>query len=168
MTTYNIIVAADLYRGIGKNNKLPWHFSEDLKRFSKLTRGSGNNAIVMGSNTWNSLPNKPLPQRDNLILSSKLDINEGSTKTFKDLSSLQNFCKSKNYDTVWIIGGQKVYDQFICERVKYVYYTLIHKDYKCDKWFPSLLMWNLIDNETHYVEDIKISYQIYQNPWLLN
>ena len=67
---YNIIVACDLEDGIGKDNKLPWNFPEDLKRFSQLTRGKGNNAVVMGKNTWESLPKKPLPKRDNLILST--------------------------------------------------------------------------------------------------
>ena len=166
---YNMIVATDLSRGIGKDNKLPWYFPEDLKYFSKLTRGEGNNAIIMGRNTWDSLPKKPLPKRDNLILSRSLEITDNSpqnnyTKTFSDISSLQTFCKAQNYDTVWIIGGDKVYHQFISERVKLIYVTLIHKDYKCDTRFPSLLGWNLIKNEEIMKDDIKISYQVYKNP----
>jgi dihydrofolate reductase len=164
---YNMIVATDLYRGIGKNNELPWYFPEDLKNFSKLTRGEGNNAIVMGRNTWDSLPKKPLPKRDNLILSTTLNVEENSpkntyVKSFVDLSSLEVFCKSQNYDTVWIIGGQKVYDQFICEQINSVYLTLIHKDYKCDTWFPSLLGWNLIDNKEIIRDNIKVCYQVYK------
>ena len=166
---YNMIVATDLYRGIGKDNKLPWYFPEDLKYFSKLTRGEGNNAIVMGRNTWESLPKKPLPKRDNLILSTTLNIEENSpknnyVKTFPDILSLEKFCKSQNYDTVWIIGGEKIYQQFICERINFVYYTLIHKDYKCDTWFPSLLGWELIKNEEILRDKIKICYQVYKNP----
>ena len=65
-------MAFDINRGIGKNNNLPWKISDDLKRFSKLTKGNNNNAIIMGRNTWDSLPNKPLSQRDNLILSTTL------------------------------------------------------------------------------------------------
>ena len=60
---YNIIVAYDLNQGIGKNNRLPWHFSEDLKRFSKLTRGEGKNAIIMGKNTWESIPKKTFTKK---------------------------------------------------------------------------------------------------------
>lgn len=45
---YNMIVAFDINRGIGINNNLPWNIPDDLKRFSKLTRGNSNNAIIMG------------------------------------------------------------------------------------------------------------------------
>ena len=123
----------------------------------------------MGRNTWESLPKKPLPKRDNLILSTTLNIKENSpknnyVKTFPDILSLEKFCKSQNYDTVWIIGGEKIYQQFICERIKYIYYTLIHKDYKCDTWFPSLLGWKLINNEEILRDKIKICYQVYKGP----
>ena len=59
----NIIVAIDNIMGIGKNNKLPWNIPNDLKYFSKLTRGNVNNAILMGRKTWESLPVKPLIKR---------------------------------------------------------------------------------------------------------
>ena len=68
---FNLIVAMCNNRGIGLNGNLPWNIKEDLQYFSKLTKGNGNNAVIMGSNTYNSL-NKVdgLPGRDNLILSS--------------------------------------------------------------------------------------------------
>ena len=68
----NGIVAMDKNRGIGINNKLPWKLPEDLKRFQKLTKGNGNNAIIMGKNTWNSI--NRLKNRDHLILSTTLNI----------------------------------------------------------------------------------------------
>jgi dihydrofolate reductase len=71
---FNIIVAFDINRGIGINNRLPWHIPDDLKQFQKLTRGNGKNAVIMGKNTWNSLPVKMLAGRDNLILSLELVI----------------------------------------------------------------------------------------------
>ena len=64
---YNLIVACSNNYGIGNNGKLPWNIPNDLKRFSKLTKGNGNNAIVMGRKTWDSLPIKPLPNRINII-----------------------------------------------------------------------------------------------------
>ena len=51
----NVIVAMDERRGIGKNNLLPWNIPSDLKYFSKLTKGSGNNAIIMGRKTHQSI-----------------------------------------------------------------------------------------------------------------
>lgn len=147
---YNMIVAFDLYRGIGKDNKLPWYFPEDLKNFSKLTRGKGNNAIIMGRHTWESIPKTPLKNRDNLILSTTLNIEDNSpknnyVKTFSDISEIDIYCKSQNYDTVWIIGGQKIYEQYLSHpNLQYIYVTFIPEDYKCDSWFPPLTNWNLI------------------------
>ena len=53
-----LIVALDNKNGIGKNNKLAWNHSCDLKYFSKLTKGNGNNCIIMGRNTFNILISK--------------------------------------------------------------------------------------------------------------
>lgn len=55
---------------IGSNNTLPWKLSKDLQYFRKLTTG---NVVVMGRNTWESLPKKPLPKRFNVVISSKLN-----------------------------------------------------------------------------------------------
>jgi len=67
----NAIVAVDEHWGIGKDGTMPWpHLSEDLKRFKKLTDGS---MIVMGKNTWLSLPKRPLPGRENVVISRTLD-----------------------------------------------------------------------------------------------
>ena len=64
----NIIVAYCKNNGIGLNNQLPWNIPEDLKRFSEITKGSGNNAIIMGKNTHESI-GKVLPDRYNIVLS---------------------------------------------------------------------------------------------------
>ena len=69
---FKLIVAVCKNYGIGKNNTLPWNIKEDLKHFSKITKGNGNNAIVMGRNTWNSFNGRHLKNRDNLILSTSL------------------------------------------------------------------------------------------------
>ena len=53
---HNIIVAVCNGNGIGHSNKLPWYYKEELRNFSKVTKGEGNNAIIMGKNTWDSLP----------------------------------------------------------------------------------------------------------------
>ena len=164
---FKIIVAHDLQSGIGKDNSLPWNFPEDLKRFSQLTRGKGNNAIVMGKNTWESLPKKPLPKRDNLILSSTLDLEMGEpknnyVKTFRDIMSLDKFCEKQKYDTVWIIGGSNVYEQFLEHvRLKQIYLTRIHKKYDCDTRFPDISSWPIQVAETIFTEPITIEYMLY-------
>ena len=59
----HLIWAQDAKSGIGKNGKLPWHISEDLINFKKLTLHS---TILMGRKTWESLTKKPLPKRKNI------------------------------------------------------------------------------------------------------
>ena len=73
---YKLIAAVSKDGGIGKQGHLPWRIKEDLAFFSKMTRGNGNNAVIMGRKTWNSLEGKHLPGRDNYILSSTLDCEE--------------------------------------------------------------------------------------------
>ena len=69
----NIIVAYCKNRGLGKNNTLLWDVKSDMAKFKKLTSGDGNNAIIMGRKTFESLNNsKGLVARDNLILSKSL------------------------------------------------------------------------------------------------
>mgnify|MGYP006127200487 CR=1 FL=1 len=65
---FNIIVAVDTNNGIGLNNTIPWYEPEDLKHFAKLTKGNGKNAVIMGKNTWNSLPQRWLHNRFNIII----------------------------------------------------------------------------------------------------
>ena len=115
---FNIIVAYCQNRGIGINNTLPWKIRSDLKKFYKLTTGNGKNAIIMGKNTWVSLNSTPLKLRDNLIISETLNIdntniNNQIIKSFKSIDLMISFCKEKNYEDIWIIGGEKLYSSFL-------------------------------------------------------
>ena len=102
---YNLIVACANNYGIGYNGELPWHIPNDLKRFSKLTKGKGNNAVIMGRKTWDSLPVKPLPNRVNIILTSNSElINKYKDNneivflpTFDDIDT---FCNFEKFDEV--------------------------------------------------------------------
>jgi dihydrofolate reductase len=99
------IVAIDKNFAIGRDGKLPWHYSADLKHFKETTKG---NAVVMGSATWRSI-GKPLPDRLNIVLSQSndLDLPEGvlqlaTTDEVVDLASnLDRDC--------FVIGGAKTY-----------------------------------------------------------
>ena len=151
MVLYNIIVAHDNNNGIGKNNSIPWYLSEDLQRFAKLTKGNGNNAIIMGKNTWLSLPNKPLKDRDNLILSNKLNIEKNTPKntyikSYNNIKELEAYCESQKYDEIWIIGGSQIYKTFINDnKINLIYVTVIDNSYNCDTFFPSISEWKIID-----------------------
>ena len=128
-------------RGIGLNGNLPWNIKEDLHYFSKLTKGDGNNAVIMGSNTYKSLKRDAgLPGRDNLILSSNEKfLNNDNVKAFTTIDKIIETCYANNYDTAWIIGGASIYKQFLDRNIiENCYVTLIHKVFECDTFFPLL------------------------------
>ena len=151
---YNLIVALCKNGGIGLDGKLPWSIKEDMQYFTKQTKGNGNNAVIMGKNTWLSLPNKYLPGRDNFIISSSIFIDEKLEdghlfKTFKNLDEVNSFCKSSaNYDSIWIIGGAMLYKECL-ERnfINKCYITSIDYEYKCDTFFhySDINQWDLIN-----------------------
>ena len=70
-----MIVAVAENGAIGKDNKLLWHISGDLKRFKAITTG---HSIIMGRKTYLSFPKRPLPDRKNIILTSGDSIFEGA------------------------------------------------------------------------------------------
>ena len=134
-----MIAGMSLNRGIGLNNKLPWHFSEDLRYFSKITKGSGNNAIIMGKNTWMSLNQKPLPGRTNIILSSTLNVKLKTAISLKSITEAMDFCLKKKFEEVWIIGGSQIYNLFLnTELIDECHLSVINKNYECDTFFPKL------------------------------
>jgi len=92
----SIIVAVSEDWGIGKDNELLWHISEDLKRFKRLTSG---NTVIMGKKTWESLPRRPLPGRKNIVLTDDpQDIIDGSITAYsiKDALDKEEFRASEN------------------------------------------------------------------------
>lgn len=142
----NMIVAYSNNNGIGLNNALPWKISSDLKKFKNLTVGNKNNAIIMGKNTWLSL-NKSLPMRDNLILTTTLEVDSKDSdnniaKSFKNEFLLKEFLKNKQYDELWVIGGENIYDLFLNKtnifNVNKIHITYIDEEFNCDRFFPQL------------------------------
>ena len=158
----NIIVAYCKNNGIGINNSLPWSIKSDMKKFKDYTTGNGNNAVIMGKNTYNSI-GKVLPNRDNLILTKTLVIDKLNSKniikTFNNIDILNDFIKLKKYDEVWIIGGEKIYNDFINSNkinINKIYVTYIDEEYKCDTFFPKLNYdkYKFISQELHTTYDI--------------
>jgi dihydrofolate reductase len=107
-----------------------------MKHFAKLTTGSGNNAIVMGRKTWESLPHGPLPKRDNIVMSRSLEKIEGGW-VYSSLEEVINHCTERKYEKVWVIGGAQIYNIFLEKKIiQEIYKTVIPGDYECDCFFP--------------------------------
>ena len=96
-----ILVATSPEGIIGKNNTIPWHYPEDLKRFKRLTIGK---TVIMGRNTWESLPIKPLPDRRNIVITSG-SIN--NVEYFKTIDKALETCTGD----IWFIGGAGIYEE---------------------------------------------------------
>jgi len=139
------IVAYSLNRAIGKDNQLPWHISNDLKRFKKITL---NHTVIMGRSTFLSLPAGPLPKRRNIVLSRSLNQSDGTA--FEVANTIdQVFEKVKGEDEVFIIGGASVFEQFLPLADK-LFLTIIEKDIEADTFFPEVDFsnWKRLSQET--------------------
>jgi dihydrofolate reductase len=120
-----IIVAFDNNFAIGKDNKLVWKQSNDLKRFKELTLGK---TVVMGRKTYDSI-GCPLPKRNNIVLSRNKSEIPG-VKVINDISQITdtNYC---------VIGGSEIYKLFI-DRADEILATLIDCKIEADSWFPKI------------------------------
>ena len=132
--SFNIIVAIDKKRGIGLKNTIPWYFKDDLKYFKNITL---NTIVIMGRNTWESLP-KPLAKRYNIVISTTKKNKDGEqylARSFDDAIEHAKFLKKP----IFIIGGSRVYrDALNHKNCKSLYITYINDNYKCDTFFPEL------------------------------
>ena len=131
------IVATDLTNGIGFKNKLLVNIKEDLQYFKALTTS---NIVIMGRNTYESLPKKPLPNRVNIVITHHPETIEGNAICM-DLDEVKAWLKkygTKTANNIFVIGGEQIYKELLpyCERV---YLTKIYKKFdEVDAYFPDI------------------------------
>ena len=132
----NLIVAiCKKNNGIGFENKIPWYIKEELQYFKSVTTSGNKNVVIMGRNTWESLPKKPLPNRVNVVITSR--IYDDSIITYSSFS--QAYQVYHDYDNVMVIGGERLYQEALQHpNLNKVYVTEIYQEYECDKFFPKL------------------------------
>ena len=131
----SLIVAIDDKNGIGKNNKIPWNISEDLKRFKRLTTG---HPVIMGRKTFESILEhigKPLPNRVNIVVTQNLDFKKEGIVILNSLEDAINKAKESENREIFIIGGARIYEQAIGVADK-IYLTKVEGNYNCDVFFP--------------------------------
>ena len=126
------ILACDDAWGIGKDGGLPWpHNSADLKWFKNCTTGS---PVVMGRKTWDSLPVKPLPDRDNYVLSRSFPFHAPGAINL-DRNPLPQIVKLSETQDVWIIGGAQLLNSCI-NIIDEFWLSRIQGTYQCDVFLP--------------------------------
>lgn len=130
----SLIVAIAENNVIGKDNKLIWHISEDLKRFKSITSG---NAMLMGRKTFESLPGV-LPGRKHIIITRdhKYTIDSEQVSVINDLDSFIRTYENSD-DEIFVIGGAEIYKQLL-PHCKKLYLTKVHQSFEGDTYFPEI------------------------------
>lgn len=128
----SLIVAMSQNRVIGKNNQLPWHLSEDLRRFKQITMG---HPIVMGRKTFDSI-GKPLPGRENIVITRDKNFREENVTV---MHSVEDFLKwaAKQSREIFVIGGAEIF-RLVLPHAQKIYLTLIEKDFDGDVFLPMI------------------------------
>ena len=116
---FELIVASDKNGVIGINNTIPWHIPEDLKHFRQLTL---NNIVVMGRKTFESLPNGPLKDRINIVITQNSHQYKNTDSViFTNMENAFDVIKHNRANKkVFIIGGSEIYNLF------FNYCSIIH------------------------------------------
>ena len=154
----HLIWAQDINGGIGKEGKLPWHISEDLQNFKKLTLDS---IIIMGRKTWESLPIRPLSKRRNIVLS------RNDVPDIEYYTSIEECIEKLNDDDIeklFVIGGSTVYRSFI-HRADELHITKVDEMIEgIDTYFPVTML--EIKNEFEKINEKKLINQAIYNQWI--
>lgn len=139
-----IIAAASQNNALGKNNKLIWHLSDDLKRFKKLTLGG---YIIMGRKTFESLPGI-LPERQHIVITRNPEFQAEGIVVVQSLEQALDLIPSDK--EAFVVGGGEIYKQAIDIADK-IELTRVHHQFEADTFFPEidLSKWELTDSKFH-------------------
>ncbi len=129
--TFAIIVALGQADEIGKDGNLLWHLHDDMVFFRNTTRG---HPVVMGRKTWDSLQVRPLPKRDNIVITNNKDFSFEGVKVLHSIEEIKNLPLYEQ--DIFIIGGGTIYKEFLPIADK-LYITKVYKKFSdADTFFP--------------------------------
>ena len=154
MRSIQAIVAIDENGAIGRQGDLVCHLPADMKHFQEVTMG---HSIVMGRKTFESFPRRPLPGRQNIVITRNADWQYPGVTV---AHSLEEAIAAAETDTVFIIGGAQVYAEAL-PLVGVLHLTLIHARWaSADAFFPPLNMeeWEEVSRE-HHASDHRNAYE---------
>lgn len=129
----SLVAALDEAGGIGKNGRLPWHLSTDLKRFKSLTWG---HHLVMGRKTYESI-GRALPGRTNIVITHKQDFQAPGCLIASSLEAAIGLADRHAETEVFIIGGGQIFKQAL-PLANRLDLTRVHARLDCDVFFPPL------------------------------
>lgn len=149
-----IIVAMDEDGYIGSDQSLPWRLSSDMSRFRSLTEGDGFNTVIMGRNTWDSLPGsyRPLPERVNIVMSRDTNWKAEGAVTALYPGRAIEIAFAEGSEECWIIGGSQIYEVFL-DRATEIHVTEVHTRNSGDVKFPD---WDKTNWTNEVVEIVEV------------
>ncbi len=146
----SLIAAIGKNRVIGKANQLLWHLPNDFKHFKETTLGK---PVIMGQRTFESI-GKPLPGRQNIVLSQDADFRPEGCSVVKDISSALSLARDSGQEEIFIIGGGMVYASFL-PLAQRMYLTLVDASPEGDTYFPEWnpVEWKVVSSEEHPADE---------------
>lgn len=140
---FELIVAMSNTGVIGNENKIPWNVPEDMSHFKQMTN---NSIVIMGRNTFGSLPNGPLKNRINIVLSKTPHLETDSDSIYNNVfftdfdnvkQLLENICQKneKIDEKIFVIGGSQIYN-LLFDHCHIIHMTIIHEDIIGSTFFP--------------------------------
>lgn len=159
----SIVVAASTNNAIGKNNQLLWHLPNDLKFLKNKTWAM---PVLMGRKSFESLGNKPLNGRVNIVITSGKFFKADGVVVVNNFRDAEFFVTANDYKELMILGGAHVYQQLMDE-CDNIYITRVHYVFDdADAFFPAIdeKKWKLVFNEDHF-KDEKHTYDYSFQQW---
>jgi dihydrofolate reductase len=154
------LVAAVAANGIiGANGGLPWHLPGELAHFKKLTLG---HPIIMGRRTWESLGERPLPGRENIVVTGRADYRAEGAAIARSLDAAVALCMGE--PLAFVIGGTRLFEEAL-PIARGMVLTEIQRDYEGDARFPPYdrSQWRETQREAHAAPDgTRFDYVLYE------
>ncbi|MCS7004420.1 MAG: dihydrofolate reductase [Cytophagales bacterium] len=149
MLKISLIAAISQNRVLGKNNHLPWHLPDDLKRFKQLTLG---HTVVMGRKTFESI-GKALPQRRNIVMSRQANFIAHGCWVVASVSQVLELVQEWNETELFVIGGGEIYRKML-PIATHLYLTEVYTTVEGDTFFPFLgEEWKEIKRVSHFADE---------------
>jgi dihydrofolate reductase len=143
------VVAVSRNGVIGLDGTLPWRLSSDLRFFKTITMGK---PLIMGRKTWESLPKRPLPGRDNIVITRQRGYTATGASVVADieaaLSKAAMFARRAKSDEIAVIGGGEIF-RLLLPQADRIYLTEVDLDVQGDTFFPALdpTVWKEVGRE---------------------
>ena len=132
MSRIAFVVAVSRNGVIGRAGGLPWHISSDLKRFKAITMGK---PLIMGRKTWESLPKKPLPGRQNIVITRQKNYQAEGAVVVGDAASA--LAVAGEVEEICVIGGGEIFANFLAKADR-IYLTEVDLEVEGDTRFPPI------------------------------